>query len=95
MNHILSHLVVDVAVGEHCVEVLHAFSRTPIIVVLQPPLDGTHVHRLFDDFVIILETQRGKQSQGIRDTEARKARRPPPRGRAMQVAAARDVQLTA
>lgn len=59
-----AHLVVDVAVGEHGVEVLHALGRAPVVAVLQPPLDGPHVHRLLDDLVVVLGG-RGEQ-QGVR-----------------------------
>lgn len=44
-NHKAPHLVIYVAVGEHGVEVLHTFTRTPIVVVLESFLDGSQVHR--------------------------------------------------
>lgn len=53
-----THLIVDVAVGEHGVEVLHALAGAAVVVVLQAALDGPHVHGLFDDLVIVLR-QRG------------------------------------
>lgn len=49
-----AHLVVDVAVGEHGVEVLDALAGTAVVVVLQPLLDGAHVHGLLDDLVVVL-----------------------------------------
>lgn len=48
-------LVVDVAVCEHGVEILHALASTAVIIVLQSFLDGAHVHRLFNDFIVILK----------------------------------------
>lgn len=55
-----THLVVDIAVGEHGVEVLYALAGAAVVVVLQPSLDGSHVHGLLDDFVVVLgqETRR-------------------------------------
>lgn len=50
-----AHLVVDVAVGEHGVEVLDALTGAAVVVVLQALLDGSHVHGLLDDLVIVLE----------------------------------------
>lgn len=49
-----TNLVVDVAVGEHGVEILHALAGTAVKIVLQSFLDGAHVHWLFNDVVIIL-----------------------------------------
>lgn len=48
------HLVIDIAVCEHGVEVLHALSCPPVVVVLQAPFDRPHVHGLLDDLVVIL-----------------------------------------
>lgn len=48
------HPVVDVAVGEHCVEVLQTLGGAPVVVVLQPLLDGPQVHRRRYDVVVIL-----------------------------------------
>lgn len=53
--YLLTYLVVDVAVGEHCVEVLYALTCTAIEVVLQALFDGPHVHGLFDNFMVILK----------------------------------------
>ena len=50
---VFSGLVVDVAVGEHGVEVLYAFLGRPVVVVLQTFLDGAKVHGMLDDFVIV------------------------------------------
>lgn len=51
----LTYLVVDVAVGEHRVEVLYALTCTAVEVVLKTFFDGSHVHGLFDNFVVILK----------------------------------------
>lgn len=51
----LTYLVVDVAVGEHRVEVLYALTCTAVEAVLKTFLDGPHVHGLFDNFVVILK----------------------------------------
>lgn len=51
----LSHLVVDVAIGEHGVEVLNAFTSTAVEIILQTLFDGPHVHGLLDDFMVILK----------------------------------------
>lgn len=48
------YLVVDVTVGEHGVEVLHGLTGAPVIIVLQTFLDGSHVHRVLDHFVVVL-----------------------------------------
>lgn len=48
------YLVVDITVGEHGVEVLHALASPAVVVILQTFLDGAHVHRLLDDFMVIL-----------------------------------------
>lgn len=49
------YLIVDVAVSEHGVEVLHGLTGTPVIVVLQTFLNGSHVHRVLDHLVVVLE----------------------------------------
>lgn len=49
-----TNLVVDVAVGEHGVEILHALAGTAVKIVLQSFLDGAHVHWLFNDVIVIL-----------------------------------------
>ena len=50
----VSYLVINVAIGKHGVEVLHALIGAAVVVVLQTLLDGPHVHGLFDDLMIIL-----------------------------------------
>ena len=50
----MRYLVVDVAVGEHGVEVLHALASAAVVVVLQPPLNGAHVHGDLDDLMVVL-----------------------------------------
>ena len=52
--HEAPHLVVDVAVSEHGVEILHTFTCAPIVVVLQSFLDGSQVHGSFYYRMIIL-----------------------------------------
>lgn len=56
VKHVLAapHLVVDVAVGEHSVEVLQTLCGTPVVVVLQPLLNSAQVHWWRYDVVVIL-----------------------------------------
>lgn len=56
--YLLTYLVVNVAVGEHCVEVLYALTCTAVEVVLQTLFYGPHVHGLFDNFMVILKKDR-------------------------------------
>ena len=56
-DNVLPGLVVDVAVSEHLVEVGHALVCTPVVIVLQPLLDGSHVHGLFDDLEVVRKTK--------------------------------------
>lgn len=58
-----AHLVVDVAVGEHGVEVLNAFTCTAVEIILHTLFDGAHVHGLLDDFVVILKRQKKKKEE--------------------------------
>lgn len=51
-------LVVDVAVGEHGVEVLYTFLGVPVVIVLQTSLYGTHVHRCLDDLIVVLKSKK-------------------------------------
>lgn len=51
----LTYLIVDVAVGEHCVEVLYALTCTAVEAVLQTLFDSPHIHGLFDNFMVILK----------------------------------------
>ncbi len=51
----LLYLVVYVAVGKHCVEVLDTFLGIPVVTVLKPFLDCSQVHRCFDYCVIVLK----------------------------------------
>lgn len=48
------YLVVYVAVGKHSVEVLDTFLGIPVVTVLKPFLDCSHVHRIFDNCVVVL-----------------------------------------
>lgn len=51
----LYYLVVYVAVGKHRVEVLDTFLGIPVVTVLKPFLDCSHVHRSFDYCVVVLK----------------------------------------
>lgn len=50
----LSYLVVYVAVGKHRIEVLETFLGVPVVTVLKPFLDCSHVHGSFDYCVVVL-----------------------------------------
>lgn len=54
-DHILPWLVVHVTIGEHGVEVLYTFLRWMVVVWLETFFDGAQIHRLFDNFMVILE----------------------------------------
>lgn len=58
--HRKTYLVIDITVGEHGIKILHTLWGSPIIVVLKPPFNSTHVHRLLYNFVIILNKQTNK-----------------------------------
>lgn len=60
----MADLVVDVAVCEHCVEVLDTLLGVPVVVVLQAFLYRAHVHRSLDDLIVVLEGDR-EQREGI------------------------------
>lgn len=49
-----SDLVINVAVGEHGVEVMDTLLGVPVVVVLQPFFDCTHVHRVLYDLIVVL-----------------------------------------
>lgn len=51
----MADLVVDVAVCEHCVEVLDTLLGIPVIVVLQTFFYRAHVHRDLDDLIVVLK----------------------------------------
>lgn len=51
----VADLVVDVAVCEHCVEVLDTLMGIPVVVVLQTFFYRAHVHRYLDDLVVVLK----------------------------------------
>lgn len=57
---LLPYLVINIAVCEHCVEVLHTLACTPVVHILQSFLDGPHVHWFLYYFVIVLDAK-GKQ----------------------------------
>jgi len=52
-----ARFVVSVTVGEHSVEVRNALLCRAIVSRLQTLLYCTHVHRMFDDLVIILQNK--------------------------------------
>lgn len=53
----LTYLVVNVAVSEHGVEVLHALAGTAVEIVFEPLLYGAQVHGGFDNLVIVLREE--------------------------------------
>ena len=53
------YLVVNVAVGEHGCEVVDTFLGIPVVMVFKPFLDCSHVHRIFDNIVVVLEEIEG------------------------------------
>ena len=54
---VLSGLVVDVAVGEDCVEVLDALLGAPVVVVVETFLDGAEVHGVLDYLVVVRDVE--------------------------------------
>lgn len=58
----VADLVVDVAVCEHCVEVVYALLGIPVEVVLQTLFYCAHVHRGLDYLIVILGKVQIKQS---------------------------------
>lgn len=56
-----SHLVVDVTICKHSVEVLDTFLSIPVIVVFQALLYCSHIHRRFNDLIVILESKKSKR----------------------------------
>lgn len=61
----VADLVVDVAVCEHCVEVLDTLLGIPVVVVLQTFFYRAHVHRGLDDLIVVLNGER-EQVESIR-----------------------------
>lgn len=55
-----SHLVVDVTICKHSVEILDTFLSIPVIVVFQALLYCSHIHRRFNDLIVILESRESK-----------------------------------
>ena len=53
MNSYLSWFVVKITVFKHKIEVFNTFLAAPVIVVFKTFLDGTHIHRLFDNLEIV------------------------------------------
>lgn len=51
----LYYLVIYVAIGKHRVEVLDTFLGVPVVTILKPFLDCSHVHRIFDYCVVVLK----------------------------------------
>jgi len=54
------YLVVNVAVCEHGGEVVDTFLGVAVVMVLQPLLDGSHVHGVLDNIVVILQEVGGR-----------------------------------
>lgn len=50
----VANLVIDVAVCEHCVEVLDTFLGIPVVIVLETLFYRPHVHRSLDDLIVVL-----------------------------------------
>lgn len=59
-GHIADYLIVDVAVGKHGVEIVNTFLGVPVVTVLKPFLDCSHVHWAFNYFIIVLK-EHGKR----------------------------------
>lgn len=55
--YVICWLVVNVAVGKHGVEVLHALTGTAVVVIFQPLLNRTHVHGIFDDLMVVRQAE--------------------------------------
>ena len=51
----MADLVVDVAVCEHCVEVLDALLGIPVVIGLQTFFYRAHVHGDLDDLIVVLK----------------------------------------
>ena len=49
-----SYLVINITICKHGVEVLHTFTRAPIIIILQSLLNSPHIHGVFYYLMIIL-----------------------------------------
>ena len=57
-----THLVVDVTICKHSVEVLDTFLSIPVIVVFQALLYCSHIHRCFNDLIVILQRRESKKA---------------------------------
>lgn len=51
----VADLVVDVAVCEHCVEVVYTLLGIPVVIVLQTLFYRAHVHRVLDNIIVVLQ----------------------------------------
>ena len=51
----VADLVVDVAICEHCVEVLDTLLGIPVVIGLQTFSYRAHVHGDLDDLIVVLE----------------------------------------
>lgn len=49
------YLVVNVAVGKHGIEILNTFLGVPVVAVLKSLLDCSHIHRNFNNLVVVLK----------------------------------------
>ena len=61
------YLIVNVAVGEHCVEVVYALMGVPVVAIFQTFLDSAHIHGGLDDLVVVLGPGRKRRVQLVRE----------------------------
>ena len=52
------YLIVNVAVGEHGIEVVYALMGVPVVAIFQTFLDSAHIHGGLDDLIVVLEPGR-------------------------------------
>lgn len=58
----MADLVVNIAVCEHCTEVLDTLLGIPVVVVFKTFFYRAHVHRILYDLIVVLE---GEQVNGV------------------------------
>lgn len=51
------YLVIYITVCEHSVEILHAFTSCPVVIIFKSLFDRAHVHWVLDDFMIVLNNR--------------------------------------
>ena len=56
-HYILTRLIINITVGEDCVEVLNALLCRPIVIIFQALLDRAEVHRVFYYLVVVRNIQ--------------------------------------